>query len=118
MKRFFKAKIRTLLEDAIKELDHYDNIQSELWNRVEELEKSKGITDKEEALSDLYNRSLYVFSDKEIEQNKAFRSKHYHSCSNGNNFGYLLSYTGFSTGIEIFCLKCGEKKDITDTSNW
>ena len=33
-------------------------------------------------------------------------------------FGYFISGTGFGTAIEIQCLACGEKKDITDYSNW
>lgn len=62
--------------------------------------------------------SVITLSKKEYEAEKAFRQKHYESCSNGNHYVYDLLGTGFSLIVKIKCPVCGAEEDITDISSW
>ena len=103
--------------DAKKDAD-LERLREENRKLREEYNKDAEIKELLERIGYLKSHSLHVMSDKEMEADKAFRDEHYKKCKNGHHYIYELTGSGLGVGIDVVCPVCGEKKDITDTSNW
>lgn len=100
--------------------DEYTRVREEnasLRQRMQEWRKDDEIQKLEHEIKEVRRHSIQVVSDIELDEINKFRNQHHRSCKK-YEFGYFISGTGFGTAIEIQCLACGEKKDITDYSNW
>lgn len=100
-------KIKDSVDILVQERDEYKKKLQEFENK----EKEDKVVSNEEF-------SVITLSKKEHEAEKAFRQKHYESCSNGNHYVYDLLGTGFSLIVKIKCPVCGAEEDITDISGW
>lgn len=91
-----------------------------LREKLRTYDKEKEIAERDEEISRLRNHSIYVMSDKEMDADVRFRTKHWKDtgCKNGNHYIYDLVGTGFGTDIRIICPVCGESENITDINSW
>jgi uncharacterized protein CbrC (UPF0167 family) len=100
--------------------DEYARVCEEntsLRQRMQEWRKEDEIQKLEEQNRSVQRRSLAVLTDIEFDELNKFRDQHYESCKR-RAFGYFLSGTGIGTVIEVQCVHCGEKKNITDYDAW
>ena len=130
MINFTARSFNKAIQDAINAYDDLlkenEMLQEKLnnFNKDEEIQKAKDLVE--------YTRkhSLLQLSDKEVNREKAFRTKHYEKHIlkidgepmpmkiNGNTYIYELTGTGLGIIIKITCPICGESEDITDTESW
>ena len=91
-----------------------------LQEKLRTYDKEKAIAKRDEEISRLHNHSICVMSDKEMDADMKFRTKHWKEtgCKNNNHYLYDLVACGFGTDITIICPVCGESEDITDSSRW
>ena len=106
---------------VVSELDHQNSAlleQLRTYSETEEIQK------RDRLIEDLWHRSLYVMSEKELRSERAFRDRHYEmhnsgkTKAGGNTYVYELTGTGIGTCIKIKCPVCGEEADITDYESW
>lgn len=115
---FFMHNFRKHIEAINDEYTRVCEENASLRQRMQEWRKDEEIQKLEVENTRLRCLSLHVMSEKEREDDQAFRHAHYESCHNGNDYEYELIGTGIGTVIKIRCPVCGEHKDITDISNW
>lgn len=105
--------------EKIKE--EYNNLglsYKELLKLFNNYNKDEEIIKRDKKIQDLRMHSLVTLTNKEMIDDRDFRNDHYERCGNGCTFQYTLTGTGLGTIIEIKCPKCGELKDITDSSKF
>lgn len=89
--------------------------------RISEFDAQEEIQKARKYAAEVWEHSLYMMSDKEMEARNKFVSRHGKTCSCGKvgiTFEYGLTETGIGTAIYIRCTKCGEQENITDFDNW
>lgn len=100
--------------------DEYTRVREEnagLRQKMQEWRKDAEIQKLEHEIKEVRRHSIQVVSDIELDAINEFRNQHHKSCKK-YEFGYFISGTGFGTAIEIQCLACKEKKDVTDYGAW
>lgn len=100
--------------------DEYDRVLVEnmrLRQRMQEWRKDDEIKKLEQEIEIARSHGIQVVTDVELDEINKFRNQHRESCRK-YDFGYFISGTGIGTTIEIQCLSCGEKQDITDYGSW
>ena len=112
-----KQDMEKLLGSVQAEYDRQVSVADYFRKKCEEFRKDDEIKKLEHEIKEVRRHSIQVVSDIELDEINKFRNQHHRSCKK-YEFGYFISGTGFGTAIEIQCLACGEKKDITDYSNW
>lgn len=106
------------VEDIVAEYRRVCSRCDYLQKRLDEYNKDEEIQGLEERIQGLHRNSLMIMSDKERDDDEAFRQEHYETCNNGSTFCYELSGTGIGTVIIVSCPVCGAKKNITDINSW
>ena len=104
--------------DAIS--DEYNRVREEnasLRKRMREWRKDDEIQKLEKEIKDVRIHSLKVLTDVELDELNKFRNQHLERCRQ-YKFGYFVTGTGIGEGIDIQCMVCGDKKDITDFGAW
>lgn len=100
--------------------DEYDRVREEnasLRQRMQEWRKDDEIQKLEHEIAEVRRHSIHVVTDVELDEINKFRNQHLKSCKK-YKFGFFLTGTGLGTGIDIQCMVCGEKKDVTDFGAW
>lgn len=111
-------------DECLKEMREINESQQStieyLREKLRTYDKEKEIVERDEEISRLRNHSICVMSDKEMDADVKFRTKHWKDtgCKNGNHYIYDLVGTGFGTDIRIICPVCGESENITDITSW
>lgn len=113
-----KREMKELLALVQAEYDRESDMTEYFRKKYEEFRKDKEIQRLDAEIKRLRHLSLHVMSEKERDDEQAFRHVHYERCGNGNDYEYNLIGTGIGTIIAIKCPVCGERKDITDIRNW
>jgi hypothetical protein len=96
--------------EAIESQSEYFRQQVNEWNKDSEIQRLKEENDR------LKVRSVHILSDKEESDLREFRNEHYNSCKSATE--EIISHSGIGSGITVRCVKCGTKKNITDTDMW
>lgn len=91
-----------------------------LREKLRTYDKEKEIAERDKEISRFRNHSICVMSDKEMDADVRFRTKHWKNtgCKNGNHYIYDLVGAGLGVDITIICPVCGERENITDISSW
>lgn len=111
-------------DECLKEMREINESQQStieyLREKLRTYDKEKEIVERDEEISRLRNHSICVMSDKEMDADVKFRTKHWKDtgCKNGNHYIYDLVGTGFGIDIRIICPVCGESENITDITSW
>ena len=111
-------------DECLKEMREINESQQStieyLREKLRTYDKEKEIVERDEEISRLRNHSICVMSDKEMDADVKFRTKHWKDtgCKNGNHYIYDLVGTGLGTDITITCPICGESENITDITSW
>ncbi len=114
---FFERAVDKALDDLKEVYERLCAENTSLRDKLASYRKDAEIAAMEQELHTLRNNSLHVFSGKEREEYRAFRDRHYESCKS-KSYIIELSGTGIGECISVQCPVCGEKADITDTSDW
>ena len=104
--------------NIIDYINHCSNEKEKYKKQLEEYNKDKEISKRDEKIKDLKEHSLLIMTDAELIAEKAFRAEHYKKCKNSNCYQYELTGNEIGTCIKIICPKCGKSKDITDVGAW
>lgn len=115
------------IDDCIAEIkEQYDRViheNEELQQKINNFRKDQEIAKADASVKYIRDHSLLIMSDDELAAARAFKNKHYESCSPKNiktseTWIYTLSGTGIGTVIQITCPYCKKSEDITDISSW
>lgn len=107
--------------------DTYEGLEGQVEyykKKLEEYNKDSEIQKYKAEIQELRARSLLLMSNKEVEAERDFRTRHCQcarllkSKTIGNTYIYELSGTGLGTCIKITCPICGQSEDITDIDSW
>jgi|GEM_PF-2040529 len=110
--------------DALREEYHrMEERVKESQETVREFRKDEEIAAANAERDYIRRHALHIFSDKEQEADRSFRSRHFemhtpHTRASGNTYIYTLTGTGIGACIKVKCPVCGEEEDITDISSW
>jgi hypothetical protein len=64
-----------------------------------------------------YPKGRISFEQKDFEALTAFVKEH--RCKKGNNaFSFVSTDAGMGTALSLYCMDCGETKDLTDYGTW
>ena len=116
--------MQQLFNQVVKQYNYMQQKVDEAYKEVQEFNKDEEIQKWQDMANFYHSHSLHNMSDKELDEDRAFREEHYKrhylvpTKAGGNTFVYTLSGTGLGTIIKITCPECGETKDITDFENW
>lgn len=113
-------KLASKKKDALNTLSEYIE---ELETKNAHISKKLVAYNQEEAVmfwkqkyEQTQKNSLYVLSDEESKEAKAFAEKHHKACK--SNIRYEVKGVGIGDALAVVCEKCNERKDITDMANW
>ena len=112
------------IEESLKALVDYvkdvEEDNKELRDKLETYSKDKEIAKYEKEICELRKNSLYIMDDQEKEAAKEFMEAHFkeHGKTKACRVRYILTPTAIGMVTEVECVLCGQRKDITNTSNW
>lgn len=115
--QFFAGDFQKHIEAISDEYDRVCEVNASLRQRMQEWRKDDEIQKLEKEIKNVRSHSLKVVTDVELDELNKFRNRHLESCRQ-YKFGYFITGTGIGEGIDVQCMVCGEKKDITDYSVW
>ena len=111
--QFFTGDLQKHIEAISDEYDRVCEVNASLRQRMQEWRKDDEIQKLEKEIAEVRRHSIHVVTDVELDEINKFCNQHLQSCKK-YDFGFFLTGTGFGTGIDIQCMVCGEKKDVTD----
>ena len=118
IKSFWDDDFDTQIENLKESYHQMENDVEEMKQVLQNWRKDEELQELRKEMRELRNHTLFIMTDKEKEEQRVFRNKHYKSCNNSGSYIYHLCGTGIGTSIKIECDKCHEIKDITDVNSW
>ena len=115
--QFFAGDFQKHIEAISAEYDRVCEVNAGLRQKMQEWRKDDEIQKLEKEIAEVRRHSIHIVTDVELDEINKFRNQHRQSCKK-YDFGFFLTGTGLGTGIDIQCMVCGEKKDVTDFGAW
>ena len=102
-------QLKKFVDDLLDENEQLRNLLASYSNEAE-------IARLEKEIDHIRSHSLFVMSDKEMEEVKAFYYQHQQTC--GGSTHYLMKPTGIGMVLVVKCSECQTEKDVTDVGSW
>ena len=118
IKSFWDDDFDTQIENLKESYHQMENDVEEMKQVLQNWRKDEELQELRKEMRQLRKNALFIMTDKEKEEQRAFCDKHYKSCNNSGSYTYHLFGTGIGTSIDIECDKCHQIKNITDVDSW